>query len=319
MKRLLPKLAAALGCALLIGTAAQAQTPPVTIVVGFAPGGGVDTLARSLADALTKPLGRPVVVENRPGAGGTLAAGVVTRAAPDGNTLLLADSSLLLAPHIFDKVTYDPNDSFTPVAVVGEAGLALAVPANSPAKDLQGLIDLARTKPGSLTYASVGIGSIHHLSGELFKMLSDTDMVHVPYNGGSPAVQALMGNHVDVAISGLQAIIPQAQGGRARILGVLAPQRFAGLPDVPAIGEVLPGFQALPTLFLLAPANTPATAIDPLAQALSTALQSPELQATFLKQSAQAGYRPPQELADWMVAEEARWVDVIDKSNLEFN
>lgn len=319
MLRFLPNFAAALGCALLIGSVAQAQTPPVTIVVGFAPGGGVDTLARSLADALTKPLGRPVVVENKPGAGGTIAAGTVTRAAPDGNTLLFADSSLLLAPHIFDKVVYDPSDSFTPVAVVGEAGLALAVPADSPAKDLQGLIELARAKPGNLTYASVGIGSMHHLSGELFQMMSGTDMVHVPYNGGSPAVQALIGKHVDVSISGLQAVIPQVQGGRARILGVLAPQRFAGLPDVPAIGEVLPGFEALPTLFLLAPANTPASAIEPLTQALSQALQSPALQATFLKQSAQAGYRPPQELAQWIESEEARWVDVIDKSNLEFN
>ncbi|WP_459616112.1 Bug family tripartite tricarboxylate transporter substrate binding protein [Bordetella sp. 2513F-2] len=315
----MPKLAAALACALLIAPGARAQPQPLTLVVGFAPGGGVDTLARSLAEALSRPLGRPVIVENRAGAGGTIAASAVMRAAPDGSTLLFADSSLLLAPHINDKITYDLRSSFTPVAGVGEAGLALAVPAASPARDLQGLIDMARAEPGRHTYASVGIGSMHHLGGELFKMMSGADLVHVPYSGGSPAVQALIGGHVDVSISGLQAVIPQAEGGRARILGVLAPERFPGLPDVPAIREVLPGFEALPALFLLAPAGTPAEVIGPLAQALSQALQSPALQATYLKQSAVARYRPPAELAGWMAAEERRWVEVIEKSKLEFN
>ncbi|GAA5233191.1 tripartite tricarboxylate transporter substrate binding protein [Verticiella sediminum] len=319
MLRHFATLAAALACTLTLAAGAHAQTPPLTIVVGFAPGGGVDTLARSLGEALAKPLGRPVLVENRPGAGGTIAAGTVARAAPDGNTLLFADSSLLLAPHVFDKVSYDLQKSFAPVAVVGEAGLALAVPADSPAKSLQELLDMARKDPGRYTYASVGIGSMHHLSGELLKMLSRIDLVHVPYNGGNPAVQALLGGHVDVSISGLQAVVPQAEAGRARILGVLAPQRYSGLPDVPAIGEVLPGFAALPTLFLLAPAGTPAASIAALEQALQQALSSPQLAETYQRQRAEVGFRPAAELATWLPMEEQRWVEVIQKSQLTFN
>lgn len=298
--------------------AAQAQTTPVKIVVGFSPGGGVDTLARLLAQGLARAIDRPVVVENRAGAGGTIAADVVARADPDGATLLLADTSLLLAPHIYPKVNYRMSTSFTPVAMVGDAGLALAVPASSPAGSLPDLLAMARKEPGRYTYASVGVGSMHHLGGELIKAMANVDMVHVPYKGGSPAVQAVASDQVSAAISSLPAVIPQASAGRIRILAVLGTDRFPGLPETPTVAETLPGFDATPAIFLLAPAKTPAAALEKVTQALPKVLAEPKLREAFIAQGSLVRYEPADALAAWLPAQEQRWVDLISRAKLTF-
>ncbi|RPJ90249.1 tripartite tricarboxylate transporter substrate binding protein [Achromobacter xylosoxidans] len=312
---------AGLAAALFIAAAspaAQAQATPVKIVVGFSPGGGVDTLARLLAQGLAQAIDRPVVVENRAGAGGTIAADVVARAEPDGATLLLADTSLLLAPHIYPKVNYRMNTSFTPVAMVGDAGLALAVPAASPARTLPDLLAMARKEPGRYTYASVGVGSMHHLGGELIKSMADVDLVHVPYKGGSPATQAVASDQVSSAISSLPAVIPQASAGRIRILAVLGAERFPGLPDVPTVAETLPGFDATPAIFLLAPAKTPPAALARITQALPQVLADAKLREAFIAQGSLVRYQPADALAAWLPAQEQRWVDLISRAKLTF-
>nr|WP_243759485.1 tripartite tricarboxylate transporter substrate binding protein [Achromobacter insolitus] len=301
-----------------VAPAVQAQTTPVKIVVGFSPGGGVDTLARLLAQGLAQAIDRPVVVENRAGAGGTIAADVVARAEPDGATLLLADTSLLLAPHIYPKVNYRIGTSFTPVAMVGDAGLALAVPASSPARTLPDFLAMARKEPGRYTYASVGVGSMHHLGGELIKSMASVDLVHVPYKGGSPAVQAVASDQVSSAISSLPAVIPQASAGRIRILAVLGAERFPGLADVPTVAQTLPGFDATPAIFLLAPAKTPAAAMEKITQALPKVLAEPKLQEAFIAQGSLVRYQPADALAAWLPAQEQRWVDLIARAKLTF-
>ncbi|OZI33450.1 hypothetical protein CEK29_21610 [Bordetella genomosp. 5] len=309
-------------CAALLllcaAASAQAQQAPLKIVVGFSPGGGVDTLARLLAQQLADPLGRPVVVENRPGAGGTIAAEAARRAEPDGNTVLLADTSLIVAPYIYPTLPFRLERDFVPVAMVGEAGLALAVPSNHPARDLPEFIALARQAPGQYTYATVGVGSMHHLGGELFKRLSKTDLVHVPYKGGSPAVQALLGGQVTMAISSLPAVMPLASSGHIRILAVLSEDRFAGLPHVPTASQTLPGFETTPSLFLLAPAGTPRAALQRLESVLPQVLQRPALQQAFVAQGSQISYLSAPELAQWLPAQQQRWGDLIARSKLEF-
>lgn len=300
-------------------SAVHAAPPPLKLVVGFAPGGGVDTLARILAQQLASPLGRAVVVENRPGAGGTIAADTVSRAAPDGNTLLFADTSLLLAPHIYSKVNFKTDQSFAPVAMLGQTALALVVPAQSPSRSLTELITRARNEPGQLTYATVGFGSMHHLAGELLKAQTGTDFVHVPYKGGGPATQAVAAGQVSSAISSLPPVISQADAGRVRILAVLSAQRFPGLPNTPSMSETLPGFDATPSLFLLAPAGTSPAALAELEAAVPVALRDPKVREAFLVQGASIDYRPAAELAEWLPKEERRWADLIKNSNLQFD
>jgi len=292
--------------------------PPLALVVGFSPGGGVDTLARLIAQEIAGDLDRAVVVENRPGAGGTIAVDSVARSAPDGNTMLFAETSALIAPHVFPKVTYDPQKTFAPVGMVGRSALAVAVPATSEYTTLPALLEGARANPGKLSYASVGVGSQHHLSGEWIKNLAKAQIEHVPYRGGSQAMQDIASGQIPMGVASLAAAQPHVEGGRVRVLAVLSAERFPGAADVPTVGETLPGFDSTPSLFILAPAGTPDAAIQRVAQALQKAVESPKIQEAFALQGSEARYLPPAELAQWMQDEEARWVGVIDRAQLTF-
>ncbi|MCK9512247.1 MAG: tripartite tricarboxylate transporter substrate binding protein [Pigmentiphaga sp.] len=308
---------AALPLVLAVPVMAQSN-PPLSLVVGFSPGGGVDTLARLIAQEIAGDLGRAVVVENRPGAGGTIAVDSVARAAPDGNTMLFTETSALIAPHVFPTVTYDPQDTFTPVGMVGRSALAVAVPASSEYTTLSELLDGARAKPGKLSYASVGVGSQHHLSGEWIKNLAGVEIEHVPYRGGSQAMQDLASAQIPMGVASLAAAQPHVEGGRVRVLAVLSAERFPGTPDVPTVGETLPGFDSTPSLYILAPAGTPQATVEQVTKALQKAVESPKIQEAFALQGSEAHYLPPAELAQWMRDEEARWVGVIDRAKLKF-
>lgn len=298
---------------------AQGSQQPITMVVGFSPGGGVDTVARMIAQELAPVLKRTILVENRPGAGGTIAADSVARAAPDGSTLLFAESSLLIAPHVFPKVSYDVARNFKPIGMVAQAGLAVAVAGNSPFRTLQELLDEARAKPGSLSYASAGVGSQHHLSGEWLKNAAGVNMVHVPYRGGTQAVQDLASGQIPVAIASVAAAAPHVPSGRIRILAVLTDKRFASLPDVPTVSETLPGLVSTPSMFLVAPAGTPDAIIRPISQALPDILRKPEIVKALEIQGSEPRYMDGAELGRWMRDEEQRWVDVIRAANLKFD
>ncbi|TCT07358.1 Bug family tripartite tricarboxylate transporter substrate binding protein [Paralcaligenes ureilyticus] len=297
---------------------ALAQSAPLKIVVGFAPGGGVDALARITARHLETTLMRFVVVENKSGAGGTIAADYVANSSPDGNTLLLGDTSLLIAPHVYPKVAYKLPGSFEPVGMVGQAGLAIAVPGNSPAKTLADFLAMAKKAPGKYPFASVGVGSIHHLAGELLELKAGVKLLHVPYRGGSKVNQALAAGEVSMSIASIASAMGLAQAGKIRILAGLSAKRFPALPNIPTVAEAVPGYDVTPSLFLLAPKGAPASALAPVTAALKQVLQEKAVQDAFIVQGSVAQYHDPAWQAGWMHCEEARWVDVINQAHLKF-
>lgn len=299
--------------------AAVHAAEPIRLVVGFAPGGGVDTLARVTAQALSKELDRTVIVENKSGAGGTISADYVSKSQADGNTLLFADTSLLVAPYIYPALRYDLQRDFAPIGMVGQSDLALAVPGNSPIKTVTELIEAIRKAPPQTeTFASVGVGSVHHLGGELFALQTKTELVHVPYRGGAPASQALAAGEVSMSFASLASSIGLANSGRIRLLATLSERRFPGMPDLPSVSETLPGYSVTPSLFMLAPQNVDPALIATVSKALENSMQQKQVQDAFLAQGSVAGYQDAQATEKWLGEETERWANVIKTAQLDF-
>ncbi len=305
--------------ALSIAPLALHAAEPLRLVVGFAPGGGVDTLARVTAQALSKELDRTVIVENKSGAGGTIAADYVAKAQPDGNTVLFADTSLLVAPYIYPALRYDLQRDFASAGMVGQSDLALAVPGNSPIKTVAELVEAIRKAPPQTeTFASVGVGSLHHLGGELFALKTQSELVHVPYRGGAPASQALAAGEVSMSFASLASSVGLANSGRIRLLATLSERRFPGMPDLPAVAETIPGYSVTPSLFLLAPKSVDPAFIQTLSSALEKSMNQKEVQDAFLAQGSVAGYQSAQATQQWLGEETARWAGVIKDAKLTF-
>lgn len=299
--------------------AALHAAEPIRLVVGFAPGGGVDTLARVTAQALSKELDRTVIVENKSGAGGTISADYVSKSQADGNTLLFADTSLLVAPYIYPALRYDLQRDFAPIGMVGQSDLALAVPGDSPVKTVAELIEAIRKAPPQTeTFASVGVGSVHHLGGELFALQTNTELVHVPYRGGAPASQALASGEVSMSFASLASSIGLANSGRIRLLATLSERRFPGMPDLPSVSETIPGYSVTPSLFMLAPQNVDPALIATVSKALENSMQQKQVQDAFLAQGSVAGYQDAQATEKWLGEETERWANVIKTAQLEF-
>ncbi|MCX5565492.1 Bug family tripartite tricarboxylate transporter substrate binding protein [Alcaligenes phenolicus] len=299
--------------------AALHAAEPIRLVVGFAPGGGVDTLARVTAQALSKELDRTVIVENKSGAGGTISADYVSKSQADGNTLLFADTSLLVAPYIYPALRYDLQRDFAPIGMVGQSDLALAVPGDSPVKTVAELIEAIRKAPPQTeTFASVGVGSVHHLGGELFALQTKTELVHVPYRGGAPASQALASGEVSMSFASLASSIGLANSGRIRLLATLSERRFPGMPDLPSVAETIPGYSVTPSLFMLAPQNVDPALIATVSKALENSMQQKQVQDAFLAQGSVAGYQDAQATEKWLGEETERWANVIKTAQLEF-
>lgn len=303
---------------LLFGAAlAHAQnTTPVTLVVGFSAGGGVDTAARLIAQELTPLLGRSVIVENRPGAASMIAADAVARAAPDGNTLLFAGTAMLTAPLVSGNATYNPVTSFAPVAMLARSGLALAVPADSPIQTVADLVQHARAQPGALNYASSGMGSLHHLAVERLTQQAGLSMVHVPYKGGSQAATDLASGQVDIAVTSLSAVAPHVKSQRVKLVGVLSAEKDPAAPELPTVAQTVPGVDVTSAMFVLAPAGTAASTIDTLAHALQKVLNKAEVRAALERQDAWPAYLDPSQLRTWIGAEYDLWKDVITQAGL---
>ncbi len=305
--------------ALSIAPLALHAAEPLRLVVGFAPGGGVDTLARVTAQALSKELDRTVIVENKSGAGGTIAADYVAKAQPDGNTVLFADTSLLVAPYIYPALRYDLQRDFASAGMVGQSDLALAVPGNSPIKTVAELVEAIRKAPPQTeTFASVGVGSLHHLGGELFALKTQSELVHVPYRGGAPASQALAAGEVSMSFASLASSVGLANSGRIRLLATLSERRFPGMPDLPAVAETIPGYSVTPSLFLLAPKSVDPAFIQTLSSALEKSMNQKEVQDAFLAQGSVAGYQSAQATQQWLGEETVRWAGVIKDAKLTF-
>lgn len=244
---------------------------PIRLIVPQPPGGGTDALARLLAERLQPVLGQPVVVENRTGAGGNIGTELVARARPDGHTLLLTTNTHVTNVAFFSKLPYDPVKDFEPVSIVGSVPFVLGVNAASPYRTVKDLIDAAKARPGALAYASGGPGTPHQLAAELFKAMTGTDFIHVPYKGSTPAMVGLLGGEVAMSISAINSMLPHIRSGRIRALAVAPAQRTPLLPDVPTIAEAvpLPDYNIDIWYGVLAPAGTPKAIVNRLGQEIN--------------------------------------------------
>lgn len=266
--------------AVFIAGSVAAQTfpnRPVRIVVPYPPGGSPDVLARTLGQKVSENLGQQIIVDNRPGAAGILAAEIVMRAPPDGYTLLIADSGVYsINPNVNPKLPFDPLADFTAVTLAATSPLFLVVSASSPVQSVRDLIALAKSKPG-MPYGSSGTGTAHHLAMELLKSLSGIDLTHVPYKGGAQVVPAILAGDVAVGLAGLNLSLPHAKAGKLRILAVASGARSALLPDLPTVAEAgVPGYEINISLGLLAPAGTPRDIVARLNAEFGKALNSPD-------------------------------------------
>jgi tripartite-type tricarboxylate transporter receptor subunit TctC len=250
----------------------------VTLVVGFSPGGGMDTLGRMVSERASEDLGQQIAVENRPGAGGTIAPGFVANARPDGYTLWLGETSAVTGPVVHGDVGYDPVESFAPVAQLAMAPLALVAGPDVPASDIGEFIDLVSENPGEYFYAAPGVATVHHLVVEQLKTAADLDIDAVQFQGGSPSVAAVVSGEVPFAIVSLSAATSQAEGGNVTILGVTTAEPVSGFEDIPPIATAVEGFEATPRQFVMAPAGTPDDVVDRLTAAFEAAMADPKLQ-----------------------------------------
>ena len=263
-----------------VASAAVAQTypnRPIRLVVGFPPGGATDIIARLVGQGLSARLGQPVVIENKPGSGTNIAGDMVAKAAPDGYTIMHGPDNLFIAnPHLYAKMTFDPLKDFVPITSLVANQLVLAVHPSVEAQNFREFVDLARRTKPPMFYASIGIGSQHHLAMELLKQVADVEITHVPFRGGGPAAVALLGNQVSAMFGG-GSLVPTVQAGQARALAVSGQKRHPLLPELPTIGEVFPGYEVLIWHGLFAPAGTPQPIIDQLRAATTAVLADPEV------------------------------------------
>jgi tripartite-type tricarboxylate transporter receptor subunit TctC len=299
----------------MLHCAAVAQTP-VRFVVGFTPGGPSDILARSLAEKLAAPLGQPVVVENRPGAGGNLAAEVVAKSAPDGNTWLLGNNSILATNQaLYSHLTYDPVKDFAPVALVAIQPNILVVHPSEPAHSVRELIAYAKSQPGKLNYASSGAGAAAHLAGELFKTMTGVQMVHVPYKGAQPALTDVIAGQCQLMFATSASVIPYIKAGRLRALAVTTAKRSPSVPDLPTLAESgVPGFEAITWHGVVVPAQTPPATVARLNKAIDTALADPQLLERLNSLGAEVSPGSPQDFAAYIAREIPKWTKVVRES-----
>jgi tripartite-type tricarboxylate transporter receptor subunit TctC len=313
--------ALATGLALLSAAPASAQTfpdRPITLVVPFAAGGSTDVVARIVADRMTQDLGQQVIVENQAGAGGSLGAGNVARAAPDGYTVLMATvATHALNPLILPDITYDPVADFAPVSLLVLVPNVLVVNPGLPAQSVQDLVDLLKAEPGSQVYASSGNGTPLHLSGELFKAMAGVEMEHIPYRGAGPALTDLLGGQVMVMFDNLPSASQHIASGGLRALGVTTATRAPSFPDVPAIAETIPGYETYTWNALFAPAGTPPEVVARLNAAALAAMADPMVVEQMAGFSAEIVASTPEELAAHVAAELAKWQPVVAAANIK--
>lgn len=298
---------------------AQAQTyptKPIRLLVGYSAGGGVDATARMLAPRLSALLGQQVVVENRAGATGLIAADVVAKAAPDGYTLLLGESGLLIAPYLQPRMTLDPIKSFAPVASLFNIPIMIVTGNDFPARTPKQLVALLKANPGKYSFATSGVGTVQHLGFEMFKSQIGAFVVHVPYRGAAQIVPDVMSGQVPMGVVSTAAGLAQVKAGGLRALALMSPVKLAGAEDIPSLSEAVPGFNVSPRLFLLAPAGTPASVIERLGDAVHTVLASPELEKAAAVQGAVPAYMAAGPLAADLRRESATWGRIVKEQKI---
>lgn len=316
----LTAIAAVLSVMAVPGTA-QAAWPEraITIIVPFPAGGGTDTFARPLAQQLGQQLGQSVVVDNKGGAGGTLGAGVAARATPDGYTFFMGGAHHAVAPSIYKKLSYDIQKDFTPVALLAWPPQVIVVnPTNLPVKTLKEFIDKARAEPGRINFGSAGVGSTHHLAGELFALKTGIELTHVPYQGAGPMLSGIITGQVDVGFDGLGSSSAHIRAGTIRPLAVAAPERSPTFPDVPTAAEAgIPDYNVSTWYAIWAPAGTPPEIVERMAQEIRKALQTPKLKELWASNGSTIPDLTGAKFGEFVDSEIKRWAQVVKEANVQ--
>lgn len=318
LRSLLARVVAAVAVTACVATSAFAAFPdkPVRLVVPFAPGGGTDAIARTLAVGMQQALGQTVIVDNRPGAGTIIGSELVAHSAPDGYTLVVATFAHAVNPSLMKHMPFDTDKAFAPVILLARGPNVLVVRSDSAFKSVQDVLNAARANPGKLTYASQGNGTSAHLAGEMFDYLGKVRMSHVPYKGAGPAMTDLLGGQVDMMFATAAAATPMVASGKLRALGVTSPKRSEAMKDIPAISETIPGYAMESWYGLFAPAGTPPDVIARLNAAAKKATASPEFRKRLEPEGLTVSAGAPAELAAFVRGEQARWSKVVKENNL---
>jgi tripartite-type tricarboxylate transporter receptor subunit TctC len=306
--------------ALLFATSVFAQdypARPVRLLVGYAPGGGMDTISRIVAPKLSDAFGQQFVVENRPGASGGVAAEAMANAPADGHVLMVAESGTLALPAVNPGVRFDPVKQFVPVGGICMLPMAFVVSPDLPAKSTQELVALLKANPAKYSYASPGVGSLQHLAFELFKRQAGVQAQHVPYKGATTMMPDIMSGQVPIGVISALAAMGPTRTGRIRTLAVTSPQRLPSAPEWPTMAETLPGFSAAPNVFLVAPQGTPAAVLSRLSEALMKSVRAKDVEEALAKQGATATPSTQAELGAQIAEETKRWAAVVKDAGIK--
>jgi tripartite-type tricarboxylate transporter receptor subunit TctC len=307
---------------LLAPSVLRAQDPAATwpnktvrLIIPFTPGGSTDFQGRLLCEWLSRHFGQQFIIDHKPGAGSNLGVAETARSAPDGYTLgWITVASHAINPTLYAKMPFDHIKDFAPVSMTGTFPNLLVVNNSLPVKNVADLIALARKDPGKLTFASSGQGTSLHLSGEMFKVMTKTDMVHVPYKGGGPALQDVMGGQVHMTFGNMPTVITQARAGKVRPIAVTSAERWFSAPDIPAVAETVPGFQAMSWHGVAFPAATPPAIVEKLSGAIQRAMATQEMQDKYAQGGSKATAMTPQQFAAYIKEDTERWAPIIKAS-----
>jgi tripartite-type tricarboxylate transporter receptor subunit TctC len=305
---------------ILIASSASAQPYPnhvVRIILPYPPGGSLDALGRMVFDRMSQTLGQQFVIDYRPGASGSIGTELVARAVPDGHTILLNTLPFVVNPSLYKKLPYDTVKDFAPVSLLASSPFVLVVHPSVPVKTVAEFIALAKQRPGKLNYSSAGIGTNLHVAAELFKNLSKTDLLHVPYKGGGAALIATVGGEADLSFIGVQPALPHVQAGKLRALGITSVKRAPSLPALPTIGETVPGYEFSSWWGMLVPAATPPAIVQTLSDAIVKAMRAPDVAKRFEQDGVDIVASTPAEFAASIKSDIARWGKVIRDNRIE--
>ncbi len=302
----------------LLGPTAGAQkypNKPIRLIVPFSPGGGTDIMSRLLAIPVSESIGQTVVVDNRPGAGGSLGAQIAATAQPDGYTIIMVSSSYA-AGGAYRKLRYDPVDGITSIVLIGTVGLVMSINPSIPAKSVKEFIDYAKARPGKLNYASAGTGAVNHLGTEYFNLLTGTKLVHIPFKGGGPALRGVAGGEVHISFTSLVPTLPHMKAGRLRALGITTPKRSALLPDLPSVSETVPGFEITHWYGMWGPKGMPRSVVLLWNKEIGNLVRTPDMQRRLRVEGLEPAGGPPQQMHDTVARAVNKWRDVMKRAHI---
>lgn len=310
-------VAGALACTAFGAAADNYPSRPIKWVVPFTPGGAMDSMARTLGEKMAQSMGQPVVIENRPGAGGTIGSSMVAKADPDGYTMMIVSIGHAVNPALYPKLSYDGIKSFEPVSLVGIVPNVLVAHSAAKFNSVNELIAQAKAQPGKITYASAGTGTTIHLAAELFNSMANVDILHVPYKGSAPAVTDLLGRQVDIMFDSVSSAKPHIDSGRLKAIAVTTSKRSTALPNVPTVAEAgLKGYELNGWYAVFVPAGTPRPVVDRLNGEIVKALKQPDVAKRFAQLGAEPVGSSPEELGKYLRTETARWAEVVRTRNI---